>query len=125
MKRFHLQKRQTRRGAITVLAAILAIVFVAMVAFSVDIGYVLSAKEELQRLELSLLEEGCRDPLVVWKEQGILLDGHNRLALCQRHSIPFQRTFVELLPILGILAGITLAVMTVAIWRLNKKTIFA
>src|SRR5215213_9037277 len=49
MKRFRLQQRQTRRGAITVLAAILAIVFVAMVAFSVDIGYVLSAKEELQR----------------------------------------------------------------------------
>jgi ABC-2 type transport system permease protein len=34
-------------------------------------------------------------------------------------------TFVQLLPILGILAGITLAVMTVAIWRLNKKAIFA
>src|SRR4051812_23873180 len=49
MKRYHLQKRQARRGAITVLSAILAIVFVAMVAFSVDIGYVLSAKEELQR----------------------------------------------------------------------------
>src|SRR4029079_13941071 len=49
MKRFHLQKRQTRRGAITVLSAILAIVFIAMVAFCVDIGYVLSAKEELQR----------------------------------------------------------------------------
>ena len=49
MKRFHLQKRQMRRGAITVLSAVLAIVFVAMVAFCVDIGYVLSAKEELQR----------------------------------------------------------------------------
>src|ERR1041385_6653018 len=49
MKRFHLQKRQVRQGAITVLAAILAIVFIAMVAFCVDIGYVLSAKEELQR----------------------------------------------------------------------------
>jgi Flp pilus assembly protein TadG len=49
MKRFHFQKRQARRGAITVLSAILAIVFIAMVAFSVDIGYVLSAKEELQR----------------------------------------------------------------------------
>ena len=36
-----------------------------------------------------------------------------------------DRSFVELLPILGILAGITLAVMTVAIWRLNKKAIFA
>ena len=49
MKRFHSQKRQVRQGAITVLAAILAIVFVGMVAFSVDIGYVLSSKEELQR----------------------------------------------------------------------------
>ena len=36
-----------------------------------------------------------------------------------------ERTFIELLPILGILAGITLAVMTVAIWRLNKKAFFA
>jgi ABC-2 type transport system permease protein len=36
-----------------------------------------------------------------------------------------ERTFVELLPILGVLAGITLVVMTVAIWRLNKKPIFA
>ena len=49
MKRFHLQNRQGRRGAITVLSAILATVFVGMVAFCVDIGYVLSAKEELQR----------------------------------------------------------------------------
>jgi len=36
-----------------------------------------------------------------------------------------ERTLGELLPILGILAGITLAVMTVAIWRLNQKPIFA
>ena len=42
-------RRQSRRGAITVLAAILSIVIVGMVAFSVDVGYVLSAKEELQR----------------------------------------------------------------------------
>ena len=40
---------QTRRGAITVLAALLSIVLIGMVAFSVDIGYVLTAKEELQR----------------------------------------------------------------------------
>ena len=36
-----------------------------------------------------------------------------------------ERTLVELLPILGILAGITFVVMAVAIWRLNKKPIFA
>jgi Flp pilus assembly protein TadG len=49
MKRNRPTIRQTRKGAISVLAAILAIVLVGMVAFSVDIGYVLSAKEELQR----------------------------------------------------------------------------
>ena len=41
--------RKTRQGAIAVLAAILSIVFVGMIAFCVDLGYVLSAKEELQR----------------------------------------------------------------------------
>src|SRR3954464_13362220 len=59
MKRFHLQKRQARQGAITVLAAILSIVFIAMVAFSVDIGYVLSAKEELQRTADSSALAAC------------------------------------------------------------------
>jgi Flp pilus assembly protein TadG len=48
-KRNPKSNRQNRKGAISVLAAILAIVLVGMVAFSVDIGYVLSAKEELQR----------------------------------------------------------------------------
>ena len=38
-----------RRGTVTVLAAVLSIVMLGMVAFSVDVGYVLSVKEELQR----------------------------------------------------------------------------
>jgi Flp pilus assembly protein TadG len=49
MRRKRNHARQARRGAITVLAALLSIVLIGMVAFSVDIGYVLSAKEELQR----------------------------------------------------------------------------
>jgi hypothetical protein len=40
---------RTRKGTITILAAIMSIVLIGMVAFSVDIGYVLSAKEDLQR----------------------------------------------------------------------------
>ncbi len=44
-----LRTSRTRRGAVTVLAAILSIVMLGMVAFSVDVGYVLSVKEELQR----------------------------------------------------------------------------
>jgi Flp pilus assembly protein TadG len=49
MKRKTLRNRRLRKGAISVLAAIMSIVLVGMVAFSVDLGYVLSAKEELQR----------------------------------------------------------------------------
>src|SRR5689334_25407496 len=49
MKRFYTRKDPERRGAITILAAFLCIVLIAMVAFCVDSGYVLSAKEELQR----------------------------------------------------------------------------
>ena len=38
-----------RRGTIVILAAFLSIVLVGMVAFCVDIGYILSAKEDMQR----------------------------------------------------------------------------
>ncbi|HEX5472762.1 MAG TPA: TadG family pilus assembly protein [Lacipirellulaceae bacterium] len=50
MNRIHTRRKQQRRkGAIAVLSAIMAAVLVGMVAFCVDIGYVLSAKEDLQR----------------------------------------------------------------------------
>ena len=49
MIRKSIRQTQARRGAITILAAILSIVLVGMVAFCVDLGFVLSAKEELQR----------------------------------------------------------------------------
>ena len=39
-------------------------------------------------LERSLLAEGCRDALVLWDD--ILVDGHNRYAICQQHGIPFK-----------------------------------
>lgn len=50
----------------------------------------LSAGERTQ-LEANLIAHGCRDALVVWQTEGeaVLLDGHNRFALCNAHSIPF------------------------------------
>lgn len=44
--------------------------------------------EELAQLEANLLAEGCRDPLVTWNS--ILIDGHNRYAICTKHSLSFQ-----------------------------------
>jgi hypothetical protein len=45
--------------------------------------------EQREQLEASLRAHGCREPLVVWKEEKILLDGHTRLALCRQHRIEF------------------------------------
>ncbi|MFB8797701.1 MAG: hypothetical protein U7126_26530 [Microcoleus sp.] len=45
---------------------------------------------EFAALKSSILEEGCRDPLVVWTEEKILIDGHNRYAICSAHGIPYQ-----------------------------------
>lgn len=44
--------------------------------------------EEYAALERSLLTEGCRDALVLWGE--VLVDGHNRYGICQKHGIPFE-----------------------------------
>ena len=38
--------------------------------------------EERDLLEQSLLRDGCRESLTVWKETGFLLDGHNRHDIC-------------------------------------------
>lgn len=48
------------------------------------------APDELVQLEASLLSEGCRDALVVWAGQNVLVDGHNRYELCTRHNLPYQ-----------------------------------
>jgi hypothetical protein len=44
--------------------------------------------DEFTALERSLLSEGCRDALVLWGD--LLVDGHNRYGICQKHNIPFN-----------------------------------
>jgi hypothetical protein len=44
--------------------------------------------DEFDALERSILAEGCRDALVLWGD--VLVDGHNRYGICQKHSLPFQ-----------------------------------
>ena len=45
-------------------------------------------QDEYDALERSLLAEGCRDALVLWGD--VLVDGHNRYGLCQKHGLPFN-----------------------------------
>ena len=45
-------------------------------------------EDEYAALERSLLAEGCRDALVLWGD--LLVDGHNRYGICQKHGIAFN-----------------------------------
>ena len=44
--------------------------------------------DEYKGLEQSILEEGCRDALVLWGDT--LIDGHNRYEICSKHGIEFK-----------------------------------
>ena len=45
--------------------------------------------EEFSALELSVKNEGCRDPLVIM-EDGIIIDGHHRYKICVANNIEFN-----------------------------------
>jgi len=50
-------------------------------------------EDTLAMLEINLLENGCRDPIVVWGD--IIIDGHNRYDICTRHALPFTTAAKE------------------------------
>ena len=43
---------------------------------------------EYKNLEQSILDEGCREAIVLWGE--IIVDGHNRYNICIKHNISFN-----------------------------------
>lgn len=47
------------------------------------------SEDERQKLIASLNADGCREPLVVWAEESILIDGHNRYAICNDLSLTY------------------------------------
>lgn len=53
-------------------------------------------EDKRAQLEANILADGCREPLAIWKGQGVLLDGHHRLAICERHGMPYGVAEVEL-----------------------------
>src|SRR5690349_11674034 len=66
-----------RRGVITILAALLTIVLIGMIAFSVDVGYVLTAKEEMQRTADAAALAAC------WEYGKQLSEGLDSIAASQ------------------------------------------
>jgi len=53
---------------------------------------------EYAELERLLINEGCLHPLIVWEGEGILVDGHHRLRICEQHGIDYE---VKLMPFLS------------------------
>lgn len=53
------------------------------------------SEEQFEQLEQSIVKDGCRDPLVVWAEKNILLDGHHRHKICTKHDLLYQVVKME------------------------------
>ena len=51
--------------------------------------------DEYTGLEASILADGCRDALAVWATGNILLDGHNRKAICDKHRLPYKVAYLR------------------------------
>lgn len=65
--------------------------------------------DELLQLEQNIIREGCREALLVWQTTGdiinasvstgspvyVLIDGHNRYGICQKHGIDFKIHLVD------------------------------
>ena len=50
---------------------------------------------EQTAFETSILREGCRDALIVWRGPRILVDGYHRYKFCAAHDIPFAVTEMD------------------------------
>jgi N6-adenosine-specific RNA methylase IME4 len=51
--------------------------------------------EEFKQLEANILQDGeIKEPLAVW--EGVLLDGHNRNKIAEKHGLSFKTTEIEL-----------------------------
>lgn len=52
--------------------------------------------KEFEQLEANILQDGCREALLVWEQEQkneteyVLIDGHNRYGICQKHKLDFR-----------------------------------
>lgn len=51
------------------------------------------ANDEYAQLEANIRADGCREALVVWRDENILVDGHHRYAICTQHGVPFATVY--------------------------------
>ncbi len=49
--------------------------------------------DEYKQLEQNIINDGCRDPLVIWNDT--IVDGHNRFRICTDNNIEFKTENME------------------------------
>ena len=52
--------------------------------------------EEKKGLKALIIKEGCREPLIIWKGENILIDGHNRYEICTTNNPIIEYKVVEM-----------------------------
>ena len=56
--------------------------------------------EQFSALEGDILENGCYAPIIV-NEDMVIVDGHNRFRICEKHSLPFKMLMFSFTDLLG------------------------
>ena len=49
----------------------------------------------VKSLESQIIEEGCRDAIIVWKGKNIIVDGYTRYDICSEHGIAFDVYYMD------------------------------
>lgn len=55
-------------------------------------------ESDFLELEESILQDGCRDSIVVWERNAgelIIVDGHHRHRICKKHNLAFNYTILK------------------------------
>ena len=77
---------------------------------------------EYNGLEAAILRDGIREPLSVWDNDGkfILLDGHNRKKICDKHGIEYKTKVIKKVTVGG--EGVDLDSAALAeLWVLDNQ----
>tara|TARA_R100000152_G_C6775011_1_gene203129 strand:- start:1193 stop:1981 length:789 start_codon:yes stop_codon:yes gene_type:complete len=54
------------------------------------------SEDEHLALEENITQWGsARDPILVWKEESIIIDGHHRHSVCEAYGLPFEIKFIS------------------------------
>lgn len=52
-------------------------------------------EQSFAELEKSILAEGIRDAVVIWKEENAIVDGHNRYQIAKKHNLTYPTKLVS------------------------------